>query len=404
MNQNLDRMENGTKPIAPAIVVCAFDRPSSLTRLLKSLAEAEYRGYTPTLHISVDFSGTSKNEATIEIAKRFQWKHGECVVDIKTENLGLKKHVLSCGDLSAKYGSVIVLEDDLFVSPCFYLFAHQCVQEFGNHPRIAGISLHRHRSNFNLNLPFDAADDGSDVFFMRVAQSWGQLWTHSQWKSFRHWLDANPDAGNSAQLQPTVRGWGAKSWLKLFMAYLIENDLYMVYPRTSLTTNFSEAGTHVKRKRPLGQVPLMERINTVRFPDSFDRSIRYDEFFERQPESMRRWPLDLPPGDVDLNLYGAKSPDSIRKKFVIAPGDGSSAIASFPLQMRPLELNLLLPELPSVDLPLHLTLASNYKIANPLSYTSPHVCDYFLGHANKRKMLKSFVNAFFEQLASRLRR
>lgn len=58
-----------------AIIVVAYNRPQSLSRLLWSLQAADYTGFANIpLIISIDYSGDDKCEA---IASRFDWKHGE---------------------------------------------------------------------------------------------------------------------------------------------------------------------------------------------------------------------------------------------------------------------------------------------------------------------------------------
>ena len=44
-----------------------------------------------------------------------------------SKNLGLRAHVITCGDLVNIYDNIIVLEDDLFVSPYFYKYANDAL-------------------------------------------------------------------------------------------------------------------------------------------------------------------------------------------------------------------------------------------------------------------------------------
>ena len=76
-----------------AIVVVAFNRPNSLIKLLSSLEKAFYT-------------------EVVKIANDFVWSYGDKIIIDHKKNLGLKKHILSCGDLTDKYDSVIILEDD----------------------------------------------------------------------------------------------------------------------------------------------------------------------------------------------------------------------------------------------------------------------------------------------------
>ena len=110
----------------PPIVVVGFNRPVSLKRILASLNQAYYPEHTTIkLIISIDKSDTNKE--VLAIAENFEWKFGEKTVNYQKENLGLRKHIIQCGNYSLKYESVIILEDDLFVSPNFYLYAQKAL-------------------------------------------------------------------------------------------------------------------------------------------------------------------------------------------------------------------------------------------------------------------------------------
>ena len=94
----------------PAIVVVTYNRPDSLMRLLGSLTKARYPVGVPLI-ISID-GGDNREKQVVKIAEEFPWPHGKKEVICHEKNLGLRKHILSCGDLTERYDSVIVLEDD----------------------------------------------------------------------------------------------------------------------------------------------------------------------------------------------------------------------------------------------------------------------------------------------------
>ena len=61
--------------INPAIIVVAYNRPSSLQRLLNSLTRADYSVYDSiNLIISIDYSNSAE---VISIAKNFSWQFGQ---------------------------------------------------------------------------------------------------------------------------------------------------------------------------------------------------------------------------------------------------------------------------------------------------------------------------------------
>lgn len=99
----------------PAIVVVAYNRPLSVTRLLNSLSKAKYLVDNITLVISIDFENSDKHREVVKVVNDFEWKHGQKQIIQYEKNIGLKNHIISCGDLTEVYGSIILLEDDLVV-------------------------------------------------------------------------------------------------------------------------------------------------------------------------------------------------------------------------------------------------------------------------------------------------
>ena len=108
------------------IVIAAYNRLEPLTRLLQSLAKAVYP-LDVKLIISID--GGGGNQTIIDTANRFEWKHGEKQVIVHDVNLGLRKHILKCGELTKYYDGIVLLEDDLYVSPYFYTYNVRILNE-----------------------------------------------------------------------------------------------------------------------------------------------------------------------------------------------------------------------------------------------------------------------------------
>ena len=101
-----------------AIVVVAYNRVTSLNRLLNSLLQADVED--APLIISIDKSNTDTVE---RFANNFIWPFGEKKVITHDKNLGLRTHILSVGDWLDMYDAIIVLEDDIVVTPGFYRYA-----------------------------------------------------------------------------------------------------------------------------------------------------------------------------------------------------------------------------------------------------------------------------------------
>jgi hypothetical protein len=227
--------------IKPAIAIAAYNRPDSLARLLHSIAQADYTGYDDiSLIISIDNSPVTE---VSEIANNFIWKYGSKKVIKHEKNIGLKANIFFCGDLTEKYKSVIVLEDDLFVSSAFYDYTCQAIKFYNNSDKVTGISLYSYDFNEYAKMRFIPLHDGFDNYFLQSATSWGQAWTWRQWKNFKNWYECNSSVSENDPLPENVINWKENSWKKHYIKYMVINKKYFVIPRISLTTNFAELGT-----------------------------------------------------------------------------------------------------------------------------------------------------------------
>ncbi|MCL6266233.1 hypothetical protein [Flagellimonas myxillae] len=261
------------------IVVVAYNRPRSLNRLLKSISEAHYPNKNIDLIISIDKG--ENNQDVLELAITFEWNFGTKKVQYQETNLGLRKHILKCGGLSMEYGAVIVLEDDLFVSPNYYTYTEQALNFSSSDSSIGGVSLYNHQLNVHSRDNFMPVEDGFDNWYFQFASSWGQAWSKDQWAGFMDWYNKEPDIDADSNVPAYVRSWSPKSWLKYNIAYLIEKDKYFLYPKISLTTNFSDAGTHVGNDSTIYQVPLDYRKGMeYNFSSLNEATAVYDAFYE----------------------------------------------------------------------------------------------------------------------------
>lgn len=325
----------------PAIIVVAYSRPHSLARLLTSLAAADLDGSIDVpLVISIDHGGSPEVE---NIATRFEWLNGPKSVIVHAERMGLRKHVLWCGDLAVEHGSAIILEDDLYVSPAFYRYAVDALSVCAGQDRIAGISLYSMRINEGVRRPFEPIDDGGNVYFLQLASSWGQIWTAKQWTAFRRWYDSAGWENGWDGVPSYIQAWPETSWKKYFTCYLVHEDRFFMYPRSSLTTNFGDAGTHARAKVQLVQVPLLFRYRGLRYSPLEDAIPVYDAYMEIVPRSFHRLNPQLEGLDLEVDLYGSKPREALSQKpFVLTSRSGEDPAQTFCGSMRPHETGALL--------------------------------------------------------------
>jgi len=317
--------------LCPTIVVIAYNRPESLKRLLWSLTAAHLPDNIKVrLVISIDGGGDAK---TIEVAREFLWPYGNKVVIERNQNLGLREHVLRCGDLSLQYGSIILLEDDLVVSPAFYDFSWQALAYYSRDERIAGISLYSQRLNETARCLFEPINNGYSVFLSRMSSSWGQAFTAYQWRLFRDWLKNRKILSDLPEIPKNIRQWPESSWKKYFCDYIVCSNRWFVYPYVSYTTNFGEIGCHHVIKSTITQVELATNSTSFIFPTVED-AIKYDLYWELESdkfggrESMVLW-----------DVYGTKT--YLDADYVVSCRDlkGYRKIQGFALDLRPVQLN-----------------------------------------------------------------
>lgn len=318
------------------IVIVAYNRPKSLLRLLRSINNANYPSKEIDLIISIDKA--ENNEEVLEIANNFIWEYGKKLVKYNEINLGLRKHILKCGDISKKYGSVIILEDDLYVSSNFYNYSLQALKFSDDKNYVGGISLYNHMINVHNREFFIPIEDGYDNWFFQFASSWGQAWSKLQWENFKEWYSKNQELKSRKNIPTNVSSWSDKSWLKFYIAYLIKENKYFIYPKISLTTNFSDAGTHVGKDGTGFQVPLAHLKNKeYQFSNLKISNSVYDAFYENQ--TLHAY-LSLNKEEVCIDLYAYK-PKPMERYWLTTKILDYKVLNSFGRSLKPIDMNII---------------------------------------------------------------
>lgn len=272
--------ETDTRAKTRVVVVC-YDRPSSALTLIGQLHAANFSERVDLL-ISID--GGERSNETANLLKKTIWSHGKLQVRRSDANLGLRRHVMACGNAVNGYEAIVMLEDDLTISPYFHQFTRTVLDYFGSDPKIAGMSLYAPRFNEMAELPFEPEPADSSFYFLQSAQSWGQIWTEQMWHGFKVWYDAAPSRLTVADDMPhKIYEWPDSSWKKYAMKYAAENRKTWVYPYISLTSNRNELGFHNKTASYLYEVSIQATEIAYRL-SAKDALPSYDIFFEREFE------------------------------------------------------------------------------------------------------------------------
>ena len=175
------------------------------------------------------------------------------------------------------------------------------------------------------------------------------------------------DTGNP-RIPANVAAWSESSWLKYHIAYLIEKDMYFLYPRVSLTTNFMSEGEHSREENQDLQVPLlMGGRGKYRFSEFSESEAVYDAFFENtglkriigkiEKESFGNG-LDSSFEDICIDLYGYRTRTAAindknrnengsqslteQSRYVLTSASlPYRVIKSYGLSLRPIDLNII---------------------------------------------------------------
>lgn len=320
-----------------AIVAVAYNRVNSLKRLLDSLEKARYTEGNPTLIISIDKSNTTDVE---DFADSYIWPHGELIVDKHEVNLGLRPHMLSLGKWFETFDALVILEDDIVVSECFYNYVIQCVDKYSESPEIAGVSLYGYEVNYQTYAPFQPIKDQHDAYFMNCAMSWGQVWLKESWNKFYAWYKQHEEFVPANHLPEKICGWSKSSWLKYHTRYCIEENLYFVYPYISLSTNYGDTGVHNK----MGTLTTFQtglqygvKVDYI-LPDFSTSMVKYDGFFENKILYAKLGVLE---SECCLDIHGTKR-NRLKKRYWLTTQIADyKVVKSFALRFRPIEVNVI---------------------------------------------------------------
>ena len=329
----------------PVIVIPAFRRATALSRLLESILSAHYSA-PPTVILSLEGNASSD---VVNVAKRFHEVYSDCVVVKHKIQLGLRDHIIECADWSQKFGSVILLEEDLIVDKYFYHYATSALDFYKSQKEIAGIALYAPEINEYADLPFSPLSNGYSTYFMQTPCSWGQCWTADQWANFKNWYLNNQKIPfrDTERLPGRLAAWPASSWKKHFGRFLVDQNKRFVYPYSSYSSNCSDSGGHhIINGTDRFQVSLP--CPTRNTPDlSFcpidNQEVSYDSYMEFEGQFLPRT-LGVKREELEVDLFGIKSKSVVTsKKYVFSATAIGIPIATFPMAFRPVELNALYP-------------------------------------------------------------
>ncbi|CAG8620834.1 hypothetical protein C2G38_2158135 [Gigaspora rosea] len=264
------------------IKVITQDRPQSLSRLMQSLNSSIYFGDNVHLTINID---RSADPVTVKYCQTFEWPFGQKNIRYRIIQGGLVAAVSESYYPSTNDDYAIILEDDIEVSPFYYIWTKYTILKYRYGTdrnlvsRMFGISLYNPQiSELNMTgrQPFNATEILEDTkypnqtpYLSQVPCSWGALFFPEIWREFHDYLNARLADVSGPKLQkiivPESRSsrWG-QSWKRYMIELIYLRGYVMLYPNyqnyTSFSTNYAEKGVHMKVTSNSSRllVPLMK--------------------------------------------------------------------------------------------------------------------------------------------------
>ena len=374
----------------PTIVVMAYKRLESMTRLLRSLEKAIYEGQV-RLILSVDGSLNSENKGVTSFCNEFHWNYGEKKVICREKHLGIVQHAFACLGLTEEYDSIILLEDDHFISPLFYKASCEFLKFYSKEEKLFAFSLYNHTKNGYLNLPFIPIQEDNDVYFAQIGFTQGLLIAKKQWKGFMEWYSdpSNKLISENDYVHPMLKQLDRKGteWFPKITKYLIKAEKYIAFPRSSYSVNFHDIGTHNPTQTSWYQVSLTYEKENFRFKEFDLSNAVYDSFLELLENRIKRLNSDLLNYDFEVDLYCSKPKKILSKEYILTTRDLKNYEKAFRCIMKPLEQNIL-EKIEGEGI--YLGKAIDFKFSKLQDIKNKRKLYYFYNESIKRRLLVEF--------------
>lgn len=283
------------------IALFTYNRPDKTKRVIESLIKNEEAKFSD-LYI---FSDGPKNEKAVEgvkLNREFlrEFKSSLCntvgheepsfqsiTIIEREKNWGLANSLIAgITEIVNKYGRIIVVEDDLVVSPYFLRFMNDGLEKYKEEDRIGAISAY---------IP-PIADCLPETFFTTYFHCWG--W--ATWK--RGWDLLNTDTrmllkrmrfkknkfdvgGAYGNLYCQKIGLVDSWWVRLYASFYLEDKL-ILYPGHTMVSNsgLDGSGTHSKVAEPessysiAGKTPIC--VNDIEIRENINAYNTIKRYFE----------------------------------------------------------------------------------------------------------------------------
>lgn len=297
-------MKIDTNTLAP-IVVVAFNRPDALKSSLVSLAQNPL-AENSDLFIFVDGSRENRpdeKEKVQHVKMVAEAATGFKSVTIKAseQNKGLAKSIIGAAtELINQYGKVIVVEDDLYLSPSFLTYMNTMLEAYKNDSRIMQVTGYsakiRHPERFHC-----------DHYLTRRAHSWSWGTWKDRWETVDWEVKDFDKLAASKEKQKAFNEYGSdlfgmlkdwktganNSWYIRFNYAMHKQDRFSIAPICSLVRNdgFGAEATNCKSYNRY----IIDFQNIYKEEWDLPKHIEWNKKLDK--ESVRYW-------SIPYRIYG----------------------------------------------------------------------------------------------------
>lgn len=242
------------------VVLFVYNRPEHTKKVLESLSENLLAKETD-LYVFSDAAKSEKGQEKVDevraLIRKTDWRKNFQKVTVveAAENKGLANSIIGgVSSVLKDYGKVIVLEDDLILSPYFLQYMNGALDFYKDDPKIWSVSGYSSPMKSLRRYPHD-------VFYSYRGCSWGwatweDRWEKTDWEvsdydrflQDKGWQKQFNRGGSDLtgmlglQMEGKINSWAVR-WV-----FAQSNlDMYTVYPKHSYLLNdgCDGSGTHV---------------------------------------------------------------------------------------------------------------------------------------------------------------
>lgn len=298
------------------VIVLTMNRHHSLVRLLRSLDNTEFDDDNDffDMEIHVDKSIGEHYEDCVKIANNHTVPRGGKVTPrVFKENHGLRTAWFDAWYPKPDDEFCIIIEDDLEMSPYWFIWLKKAWAKYQDREDIAGIALQRQYMVFQKPEQVNREIiNNYEPFLYKLVGTWAFAPHPKRWREFLDWFHSV----DNEKFDPYVPGLLTSDWLHMHTSmgkrhmtweqwhiyYSEKHGLYTMYinfpKKMALTSNWREAGVHNRRS-----------FNEKDYPTLDYCAIQLQEF----PDDLKKfgWDAQLEDGQEDYKITSFEFGDNV---------------------------------------------------------------------------------------------